>query len=300
MNYIHSIYTSLLGMAVLTLFSTTSIHAGEVALSERAVIKRQDSFADPQGQNTLIVHNIFGAIDVQGHAGDDIQIVASKSIYAENRADLKQGMEEVELRVENLGNQLYVFLDLPLVSFNATTGEISYEGYWQRDNHRHTGYRHLLDITIRIPRHTSLKLSAINDGAITVNGIDADFLNVSNINGAIEMVDVAGQTRVNAINKDVHIAYRSNPPAESSFETINGDLNISFAGTPDAEVIYQTMHGDLYTAYDVTPMKPQVEVQNKQRNRGIKYQLNADSRLQLGAGGAVYRFKTLNGDIRLQ
>ena len=87
---------------------------------------------------------------------------------------------------------------------------------------------------------------------------------------------------------------------ESSFETINGDLNITFAGMPDAELTYQTMNGDLYTAFPVTAMQPRVEVRHKERHKGIKYQLAADSRLQLGAGGALYRFKTLNGDITIQ
>jgi DUF4097 and DUF4098 domain-containing protein YvlB len=288
-------------MAVLGLFSgMVPMMAGAASFSDQSVIEEQTAFDSPQAGNQLVVQNIFGAIDVQGHAGDEIIIRANKTIEADSRQDLAQGQDEVGLRVENLGDRVYVFLDLPLVSFNATTGDITYEDYWQRNNHRQVDYRHRLDISIQVPQNTSLRLSAINDGGITVSGIDADSLNVSNINGPIDMVDVAGQTRVNAINKDVNIAYSRNPDAQSSYETINGDLNISFAGEPDAEVIYQTMHGDLYSRYQVTAMQPKVAVSEKRRSQGIKYQLNADSRLQLGDGGTEYRFKTLNGDIKLQ
>ena len=114
------------------------------------------------------------------------------------------------------------------------------------------------------------------------------------------MVDVAGQTKVNAINKDINISYRTNPTADSSFESINGDLNISFAGRPDAEVVYQTMHGELYTSYDVSLLAPKVKRTSEQKEHGIQFKLDAESRLMVGKGGPEYRFETLNGDIKIQ
>jgi len=272
--------------------------AATLAFEEQNQIDRTVRFADPSTANELIVNNIFGSIDVTGYDGDEVRISATRNVRAKNQDLLNKGLAEVGLRVENLGQQVFVFLDLPLVEFNAATGDISYQSHW--DRHRDPGYRHTLDIRIELPRHTSIKLSTINDGAITVSGVDAESLQVNNVNGPIDMVDVAGQTRVNAINKDINIAYISNPSADSSYETINGDLNINFAGMPDAEVTYQTMNGDLYTAFPVTALQPKVKVSQKQRSQGIKYKLDADARLQLGAGGATYQFKTLNGDITIQ
>lgn len=274
------------------------IQAGPAAFQEQNQIERQVRFEQPSAANQLIVNNIFGSIDVTGYAGEEVRISTTRTVWAQNQALLSKGLDEVGLRVENLGDQIFVFPDLPLVEFKAATGDISYQSHW--DRHQDPGYRHTLDIRIELPRHTSIKLSTINDGAITVSGVDANTLQVTNVNGPIDMVDVAGQTRVHAINKDINIAYTSNPSADSSYETINGDLNISYAGMPDAEVTYQTMNGDLYTAFPVTAMQPQVKVSQKQRRQGIKYKLAADARLQLGAGGATYHFKTLNGDITIQ
>ena len=150
-----------------------------------------------------------------------------------------------------------------------------------------------------IPKQTNIKISAINNGDINIKGIHAKHLNVNNINGAIDMTDVSGQTAVNAINKDINIAYQKNPSKDSKFISINGDLNIVFAGEPDAEVIYKTMNGDFYTSYDVSMMAPIIKKTNKKKGRGIKYKLGSTNRLLVGKGGPVYRLETLNGDIKI-
>ncbi len=278
----------------------------EARYSQSEQINEVTRFARPSDDNHITVFNVYGSIDVEGHAGEEITIEASKQVFAENPSLVDVGMQEIGLKLEQNGEEIYVYLDSPYTYFDREAGLVWHsDTCWRHDDcsrkhFKRKAYKYHMDITVKLPENTNLKVSTINEGDIKITGIAAKTLTVNNINGAIDMVDVAGKTMVNAINKDINITYRTNPTVDSSFESINGDLNISFAGQPDAEVVYQTMHGELYSTYDVSIMAPKVHRTSKQKEHGIEYKLDAESRLQVGAGGPEYRFQTLNGDIKIQ
>ena len=276
---------------------------GQIKQSEQ--INETMRFTDQHEDNQVTIFNVYGSIDVEGYAGDEIEVEAVNQVYGTSQTVVDQGLKEIGLNFEQHGNRLYIYLDSPFTYFDPESGELWHsDTCWRRDDcsrkHVKKDYKYQLDIKVRLPKHLSLEVSAINNGDITVSGVHGKNLNVSNINGAIDMVDVSGQTFVNAINKDINIAYSENPTADSEFESINGDLNITFAGQPNAEVVYKTMHGDFYTAYDVSMMAPVVKRTSKQNKHGIHYKLDAESRLQVGDGGPEYRFRTLNGDIKIK
>ncbi len=262
-------------------------------------------FTEQHEDNQVTIFNVYGSIDVEGYAGDQIEVTATNEVFGPTQADVDEGLDEIGLQFAQHGKTIYVYLDSPFTHFDPQAGELWHsDTCWRRDDcsrkHEKKAYQYRMDIKVRLPESLSLDVSAINNGDITISGIHGKSLKVSNINGAIDMVDVSGQTRANAINQDINIAYSDNPTADSSFESINGDLNITFAGQPNAEVVYQTMHGDLYTTYDVSMMSPVVKRTSKQKKHGIQYKLDAESRLQIGQGGPEYRFETLNGDIKIR
>ncbi len=274
-------------------------------LVETEVISKKLKFETNNPNNLLKVFNVNGSIDIEGHDGEEIQIEATNEVRANSAELIDTGLAEIGLNFEQVGDELLVYLDSPFTYIDRDSGKIWHsDTCWKHNDcsrkHVRKKYRYHMDIKIKVPRTTNLEVSTINNGDITITGIDAISLLVNNINGAIDMVDVAGQTYANSINKDINISYIKNPSTDSRFESINGDIIISFAGEPDAEVIYQTMHGDMYTAYDVAMMAPSVRQSSKQKEHGIQYKLDANSRLKIGQGGPEYRFETLNGDIKLQ
>ncbi len=263
------------------------------------------TFSDNSPGQTVRIFNVYGAVDVAGHASDEIIITATNQVHAESQAAVNEGLDEIGLAITEHQGTLYIYLDSPFTHFDPVVGELWHsDTCWKRDDcsrqHAKKAYQYRMDIMVSVPDTVNLEVSAINDGDITITGVEAESLKVSNINGAIDMVDVAGKTYVNAINQDINLVYSKNPDKDSEFESINGDLNITFAGQPNAEVVYETMHGDLYTRFDVKALEPQVLLTSQQKEHGIKYQLGAASRLQLGSGGPVYQFKTLNGDIKIK
>ena len=263
------------------------------------------TFSDNSSGQTVRIFNVYGAIDVAGHASDEVIIEATNQVHAKTQVAVNEGLDEIGLAFTEHQGTLYIYLDSPFTHFDPVSGELWHsDTCWRRDDcsrkHPKKAYKYRMDIMVSVPDTVNLEVSAINDGDITITGVEAESLKVSNINGAIDMVDVAGKTYVNAINQDINLVYSKNPDKDSEFESINGDLNITFAGQPNAEVVYETMHGDLYTRFDVKALEPQVLLTSQQKEHGIKYQLGAASRLQLGSGGPVYQFKTLNGDIKIK
>ncbi|MGJ8663832.1 MAG: DUF4097 family beta strand repeat-containing protein [Marinicella sp.] len=275
-------------------------------LSQSESINEVLKFDAQDDNNHLTVFNVYGSIDVEGYDGDEIVIEANNLVFANSQELVDAGINEIGLRFEKTGHKIYVILDSPYTYFDQEEDKIWHsDTCWRHDDcsRKHTDkkdYKYHMDIKVLLPQNTNIKLSAINQGNITVTGVNANTLDVSNINGAIDMVDVSGQTKVNAINKDINIAYNTNPSFDSKFESINGDLNIVFAGEPNAILTYQTMHGDFYTRYDVSMMEPMVQTTSKKKEHGIKYKLDANNRLLVGSGGPEYRFETLNGDIKIK
>ena len=273
--------------------------------TETEVIEKMMKFEQNNNNNHLTIFNVYGSVDVEGHDGDAILIKATNQVFANSQNLLDEGIEEIGLKFEQYGEKIYVYLDSPYTYFDREEELIWHsDTCWRHHDcsrkHKKKAYKYHMDITVKVPENTNLKVSTINDGDIKISAVDARTLNVNNINGAIDMVDVAGQTDVNAINKDINISYRKNPTSDSIFGSINGDLNIKFAGQPDANVVYETMHGELYSAFDVSMLKPEVKRTSKQKEHGIQYKLGAGSRLKVGNGGPEYKFHTLNGDIKIQ
>ena len=66
---------------------------------------------------------------------------------------------------------------------------------WRRPH-----YEVRFDFTIRVPRNAALRLCTINGGDVVVNGTRGDF-EVSNVNGLIDMRQVAGSGRAAALRR---------------------------------------------------------------------------------------------------
>src|SRR5215472_13889648 len=60
-------------------------------------------------------------------------------------------------------------------------------------------YMRPIDLTISVPVHTSLKLSAVNSGDIVVSGVDGE-LDVNDVNGSVTLNNVSGSAVAHALN----------------------------------------------------------------------------------------------------
>lgn len=245
--------------------------------------------------NLLVVKNIEGSITVEGYNGSTVQISAEKYVKGRNSRTLEQGKKEVSMKVEKKDEILYVYLDTPYSEFDLETGRFNHRGPWDG-----IPYEYRLDIKIKVPKNTSVELSAINKGEILVRDIDASEIAANNINGPIRLENIAGQTFVNALNKDINITYAKNPTADSVYKSLNGDININVQSGLNADVSFKTLNGDIFTNLETTKTPPKMNVQKKSGKRGVKYKINSNTEFRIGNGGVAMAFDLLNGNVTIK
>ncbi len=263
--------------------------------SHKETIKKELRFKTNSSENLLVVDNIFGSIEVEGYSGATIQIEAEKSIDAYNNRSLEQGKQEVGLRVVEVGNTIYAFLNTPYTQFFEETGRYNHN---ERNSRRN--YNYSLNFKIKVPHATNIELKTVNNGDIKVSDVYAKEIIVKNINGAITLDNITGKTYANALNQDINISYKTKPLDGSSFKSLNGNINIDIKEALDADITFKSMNGGFYTNLSTSSAKPLSSVAKHKRNNGVKYKVNSNQRFRLGDGGAKLSFDLLNGDATIK
>ena len=279
-----------IGMGLILLFSV-SLNAQK----HSETFKEDRQFPSASSDNLLVVYNVYGSVKVEGYNGNTVQIEGQLDIKGNNQRQLEQGKAEVDMKVEMNGNTMYVYLDSPYTDFDLNTGRYGHSSNWTQ-----VKYHYTLDISIKVPKNTSIELSAINDGVVEARNIDAKTISANNINGPITLENVAGKTYVNALNQDINISYAKNPTEESSFNSLNGNINIQMQKGLNADVSFKSLNGDIYTNMEtkVSPSKRNVE--RKEGRRGTKYKVDSNTQFSIGNGGVKLNFDLLNGDVTIK
>jgi hypothetical protein len=245
------------------------------------------------GGRTLDVRNINGFIHVEATNDSAVQMSIRKVIRAETRDDLAEAQRDVRLEFAD---------NAPRVGATVTDtqrhvcGEPWNDG--DRDHEwRRPHYEVRFDFTIRVPRDAALRLCTINAADVIVNGTRGDF-DVSNVNGLIDMRDVAGSGRAHTVNGPVTVTFTANPKQSSSFKTVNGNVDVSFPPGLAADFAMKTFNGGLFTDFDALPLASTAPAAGERRNGKFVYRANEFTRLRVGNGGPEIAFETLNGNVR--
>lgn len=236
------------------------------------------------------VDNVHGFIHVSGYDGSEIQMTAEKTIRAESQDRLDAAKREVKLDITRNGDTLTFYVDGP---FRCHCGD-ERSGIHERS---HPGYRVIYDFEIKVPAATMLRLGTVNAGEITVENTTGDF-DVGNVNGAIEMREVAGSGPIHTVNGKISVLFSRNPLKDTSFKTVNGTIEASFRPNLSADVRVKTFNGGAYTDFDVKPL-PNAAPVAERRNGRFVYRSDRSTGMRIGNGGPEFKFDTLNGNIRI-
>ena len=258
-------------------------------------VKEERQFPSLSTDNLLVVNNVYGSVIVEGYNGDTVKVEGEIDIEANNQRQLDQGKAEVKVKVETYKNIIYVYLDSPYTKFDLETGRYSHSSNWNQ-----VRYNYTLDFNIKVPKNTSVELSAINDGEIKVSNIDAKTISANNINGPITLENVAGKTDVNALNKDINITYSKNPTEESIYNALNGDVTITMQKGLNADISFKSLNDDIYTNMETKVNPSKAKINKKEGRRGTKYKVNSNTQFSIGNGGVQLNFDLLNGDVTIK
>jgi DUF4097 and DUF4098 domain-containing protein YvlB len=157
-----------------------------------------------------------------------------------------------------------------------------------------------VDISLQVPRRSSLKLSSVNDGDIKVEGVQGE-IEVSNINGAVTLTGVSGSVVAHALNEDLTITLNEVTVGKPmSFSSLNGKIDVTLPPAVKANVVMKTDNGEIYSDFDIamdpSNRKPIVE---DARGKGGKYRVKIERAMYgtINGGGPEFQFKSFNGDI---
>jgi hypothetical protein len=234
----------------------------------------------------VIVDNVNGSIQVSGNSGNEVRLVARKRLRADSPDKAEQARREVTLDITQEANTVRFYVDGP---FRCRDGGVHMHG--------RPGYDVKYDFELQVPRDTAAELKTINDGQIRLDNVTGDYL-VDNINGGIEMNEVAGSGKVYALNGRVKVLFSQNPRAASSFGSLNGEVRVTFQPDLSADLRFKTFNGGVFTDFPVSYL-PTPASSGERHGARFVYKSNEWSAARVGHGGPELTFDAFNGNIRI-
>ena len=248
----------------------------------------EKTFSMPASQHkSLEIDNVYGSIEIVGDAPDHVQLTVKKTLRAESKEQLEKARKEVTLDITQEEGALKFYVNGP---FRCRCSDC--DGFHERE-----GYVVKMDFQLHVPREIDLKVKTVNDGRVTVRNVTGSFL-VRNVNGDIEMDDVAGSGTAHTVNGPVKVSFRQNPRENSEFRTVNGSVELRFAHDLSADFRFKTFNGGVYSDFPVSalPVQPMKE---EHRSGKVIFRADRYTGARVNSGGPEIKVENLNGDIRI-
>jgi hypothetical protein len=264
-------------------------HHGAFPVEEKETVHKVLKFETPGKPGTLNLDNVWGSIKVEAAPGEDVDLSAVRTIRAESKEKAGQAASEVKLEITAQGGTIDVYVDGPF-RCDCPDG-----GRGRKD--RDLGYEAVYDFVLKVPRATRITLKTVTDGDILVKGVEGGF-DVRNVNGKVELVDVAGSGEAGTVNGAVKADFVRAPGADCRFSTINGPVELGFPAGLSADFKLKTFHGEALSDFEVQSVPAKIEKRPAEERRG-KFVYHGDrfTRVRTGKGGPVITCDTMNGDI---
>ena len=157
-----------------------------------------------------------------------------------------------------------------------------------------------VDLTIRVPRQFSLKLSTVNNGDIEVENVSGQ-IEVNNVNGNIELRNVSGSAVANTVNGKLIAAFREvSPDAPMAFTTLNGPVDVTFPGSVKLSPRMKSERGEIFSDFDMTLEKSQPKVDRSSKSGVYRVSIEDWVSGKINGGGPQVLMKNMNGNIYLR
>ena len=156
-----------------------------------------------------------------------------------------------------------------------------------------------IDLRLEVPAASSLELSSVNDGELSVTGISGEVV-LNNTNGGITVRDATGPVNAATVNGDLTVEFgRSMAAAAMAFSTLNGDIDLTLPASAKANVVLRSDNGEIYSDFDVVLQRKPAEVERDSEKGKYRISIAQELTGTIGGGGPELFLKTFNGDILL-
>ncbi len=248
-------------------------------------------FRDATAPRKLMVEGLIGGVTVKGYDGKDatIDYTGRGSVFGNGRsaAPPPAGMRRIgptnaELNVTEENNVITV----------------------------HGGLFGRTDLTILVPRETSVTVNAFAGGAIVIDNISGE-IEASNMAGPVTITNASGSVVAHSFSGKITASLNKVTPDKSmSFSTFNGDIEVTLPADAKARLKLKSNHGDVFTDTDFDvklepPSNAVVENQVKVKGKDGKTKTKIVRHQRAGGafygtingGGPEFQFTTFNGRI---
>ncbi len=301
-----------LGLAIL--MAAAVFAAAQDAKPDQIVVP----LSNPAKPAIVNVRIMMGGIKITGYEGKDIQIEAKareRQIGEEREGDMrppkpprpavaitapKIAMTWVESdkdKEKDKKDKTAGMKQIPIDNSGLSVEEDN-----NKVDIRVESFRKTVDLTIKVPFASSLKLNSNNNGDIWVGSVNGEVV-VDCLNGDVTLKDISGSAVVSALNGDVTVTMaKVTPDKPMSFSTMNGDIDITLPADIKANLRLKSDMGEVFSDFDVALKQVPQKVEQNKTKEGGKFRISFD-RTVLGAingGGPEFQFKNMNGDIYIR
>lgn len=234
-------------------------------------------FRDPSRPRTLVVKIINGGMTIRGYDGKDVLVEShGGASRSRHEREAPPGMH----RLDGSSSGLDVTEDNNVMTIQA-------------------GLMRSADLSIQVPMQTSLRLTTMNGGKISVENVSGE-IEAENMNGAVTLTNVSGSVVANSMNGRVTVSLDHVTPNKTmSFSTMNGTIDVTLPADLKANLRLRTDNGDIFTDFDVKMQGSHPPEVDDQRKNGGRYRVRVDKTMYgtINGGGPEIRFTTYNGSI---
>ena len=234
-------------------------------------------FSDAARPRMVRINVLHGSIQVKGYDGKDVIVEGSPGTSVNSRPT-PPGMRRIPTRSTGLEAEE----ENNVVRISA--GPPS----------------HYVDLTVQVPRGTSLQLKSVNSKQMTVDNVDGD-IEANCTNGRVVLTNVSGSVVAHSLNGGITATLnqvRGDKPM--SFSTLNGNIDVTLPADIKARLKFKADNGDVFTDFDVKTESGAAgtQLQEGQPGRG-KYRISVDRTVYatVNGGGPEISFTSLNGRI---
>lgn len=233
----------------------------------------------------VIVRNVSGSVRVTGHDRASVEMHATETVRGDLRADIERARAELGLVTEQEPGR---------VAFRVRHKNA--DGSRNRGWDPWDGYRVEYDIEVKVPRDATIELATVNDGDVVAEGVRGDFT-LTNVNGAVRLVDARGGGTVSTVNGTVEAAFDRSPAVDTLFKTVNGEIDVTYPDALAASLRFNTLNGDVFTDFELEPLDAPTTVERSAARGGWRMRTHRSSAFRVGSGGPQHSFHTVNGNV---
>ena len=292
------------------------VDADEIARSVTAAFVGMDSDDDTETHDQTIektftvdamprvrVQNVSGEIAIRVGESGQVRVVAHKRVKGGSADRAKRLLENVEVRIEQKGNDIFVEPHL-----------YEQERSWL-DLFR--GKRFRVDFEITVPRETAVNAQTVS-GDLDLNGTRGP-ARVESVSGDVNIADVQGPMRLKSVSGDVQCTDYVGAIEGSSvsgdvdirgrvrsceLHTVSGDISVDLEPEPGRESRLKTISGDVEVGLltsscvcDYHTASGDLECEEPAR---IIREGRKDRTIIIGEGRSHLTVKTVSGDLTIK